>query len=254
MDELTKLIVRKGKRMAVAKMEKERDEVPVVNVAAIIRELGLVSGADIDIGSLSEEALAAVELLHDVCRGGSGGLIAVGHGFGDQIQAALDASHAFHASSKEMKEAHIEARLYDKPGAVKIAVRPSSLHERFSYPRTIYPNEKIESQEIQKTAPLPVEESAEPLFQIPGIDTAMRNYQQCIRTLTLALLRAIAIKLELSPTHFDDGWLKSNSGITSLYYLPLNENVPTTDGYYGQEEGYLPPPSLYGAGADSQGM
>ena len=53
--------------------------VPVVDVGALVRELG--EPGKVDVHALSSEALAAADVLHRVCRGSSGGLIAVNHGF-----------------------------------------------------------------------------------------------------------------------------------------------------------------------------
>ena len=45
------------------------------------------------------------------------------------------------------------------------------------------------------------------------------------------------MKLGLNPKHFDNGWQKSNSGLTSIYYLPIpsaeHEGNPMSDGYSG---------------------
>ena len=58
--------------------------VPVVDVGALVRELG--EPGKVDVRALSSEALAAADVLHHVCRGSSGGLIAVNHGFeGDYV-------------------------------------------------------------------------------------------------------------------------------------------------------------------------
>ena len=53
--------------------------VPVVDVGALVRELG--EPGMVDVSELSSEVLAAADVLHHVCRGSSGGLIAVNHGF-----------------------------------------------------------------------------------------------------------------------------------------------------------------------------
>lgn len=70
--------------------------VPVVDVSALVEELG-IPPADVDEGfdtvELSEEAKKAVEALHAVCRGGAGGLIAVNHGC--PVEKVLAASAAF---------------------------------------------------------------------------------------------------------------------------------------------------------------
>ena len=124
-------------------------------------------------------------------------------------------------------------------------IRPTSLHERFKYPRVVDRGDGIDSVDEILGADkkfMPVMASAEPLVHVAGapvdVDETMREYQRGIRRLALSLLRAMAEKLGLSRRHFDSGWAGSNSGVTSLHYLALEsaDAVPQSDGYSGQNQ------------------
>ena len=113
-----------------------RGRVPVVDVGALISELGRSEYAPASIQELSKEAQDAVNTLHDVCRGGSGGLIAINHGFEKVVQEAISASLHFHElSTEEEKATASRLHMYDAVGQVKIAVRPPSLHARLALAR-----------------------------------------------------------------------------------------------------------------------
>ena len=226
--------------------------VPIVDVGALMRELGVTPGVegeceDCDTRPLSKEALEAVDALYEVCRNGSGGLIAVGHGFEKEVEAALKAANTFHASDLSFKQQGLgEGVVFDAPGAVKMATRPTTLHERLRYPRVLEPEEEkiLDKKTTEKDSQnggreVHINSSSPPLVVVPDasvdVDGAYRDYQRCIRHLALALLRAMAIKLGLPRSHFDDGWMNSNTGIVSLHYLALSSTyAPKTDGYSGQ--------------------
>ena len=221
-----------------------RGRVPVVDVSALITELGRSEYAPGSIQELSKEAQDAVNTLHDVCRGGSGGLIAINHGFEKIVKEALSASLHFHElSTEEEKATASRLHMYDAVGEVKIAVRPPSLHERLLYPRVIFPEDgNVTTKDIiagidhPDASPPDTIYAHDPPLLSSAFDTAMRNYQRCIRSLSLSLLRAISLKLGLSSSYFDRGWETSNSGLATLHYLAIpngGENCPISDGYVG---------------------
>lgn len=215
--------------------------VPVVDVGVLMRELGVSPGAEtgkaFDSRPLSRETLDAIDALHEVCNGSSGGLIAVGHGFEQEVRDALLAARCFHKSDAGFKRS-FAGKIYDPPGSVKLATRPTTLHERLRYPRVVEANEAALMTDEQKDKEDYMSAAAQPLVVVPGaeidVDSALRSYQRCIRLLALALLRAMAIKLGLPRTYFDKGWLSSYAGITSLHYLALSGDEPASDGYFGQ--------------------
>ena len=223
--------------------------VPVVDVGCLVRELG-DPGSPVGAGALSEEARATVSAVHEFCRGGSGGLILVNHGFEAELDAAMAAAGAFRAASAEVKMAHAGAQLYDPPNTVRVAVRPASLHERMSYPRVVFPEDSIggiaaadiataeRNDGTDRSPPAPIDEGDADLFSVAGVDRSMRAYQRRLMRLTLALLRATAISLGLPPSHLDAGWAGSNSAINAVFYLPIpsREGAPTSDGHFGQKE------------------
>ena len=123
-----------GTILASEARERERKReremvVPVVDVGALVRELGKAGDCPSSIHELSKEAQEAVDTLHHVCSGGSGGLVAVNHGFDNEIEAALNTAMEFHALSDVEKEKASRLNIFDSVGSVKIAVRPASLHE-----------------------------------------------------------------------------------------------------------------------------
>ena len=181
----------------------------------------------------------------------------------DVIQRALTTANAFHAAPAEVKAVHAARRLYDAPGNVKIAVRPATLHERFSYPRVVTKDAGIAGPEAVKSAakldgadrapPTAIDEDPPPLFDVPGVDVdgAMRAFQKHILRLALALTRAMAIKLGLEVCAWDHAWAATNSGCTSLHYLPVSTDTANTrsDGYSG-EQGKLDDDGIGDLGAE----
>ena len=90
--------------------------VPVVDVGALVKELGIEPEYvtdDFESTALSADALAAIEALHHVCKGGSGGLVAINHGFEDKVEGALQASKAFHEQDKPFKDTYSAQGIYD---------------------------------------------------------------------------------------------------------------------------------------------
>ena len=99
--------------------------VPVVDVGALVRELGAAPGLvdeKFDAVELSEEARAAVDALHMVCRGGAGGLIAVNHGC--PVEEVLKASAAFHAQDRAAKDVYAPSGIYDGYGRTRAPASP----------------------------------------------------------------------------------------------------------------------------------
>lgn len=217
--------------------------VPTLDVSALVRELGVWpadADASFDAAPLSEEAQSSVSTLHGICRSGSGGFVAVGHGFESELAAALAASADFHGADSALKDRFAGLSFYSPPGAVKIAVRPTTLHERMTYPRVLCASDGIGRDPVQGGSidGSPIDEADPFIFtEFPGLDAAMRAYQKQLRRLALALSRAMAIALGLPRRHFDDGWTRSNSGLTSLHYLPLRAgDAISTDGFTGQSK------------------
>jgi len=202
--------------------------------------------------------------------------VVVNHGVEPALRDALRTVGAFHAADAATKLPLAAKGLYDPPGQVRIAVRPSTLHERLNYPRVTYDDDLavLGADGPARAGPPvtgyargsavdngcgPIGERDAPLFTASstegcedswGVDRAMRAYQRGLRRLALALVRTMAVALELPATHFDHGWARSNSGVTSLHYLPLSseDDAPRTDGFAGRTE------FVAAAGPDDQGQ
>ena len=90
--------------------------VPVVDIGALVQELGTEPedvDDDFDTKPLSSETKAAIDALHHVCKGGSGGLIAINHGFEEKVEDAIKAAINFHQKDKDFKEKYTATGIYD---------------------------------------------------------------------------------------------------------------------------------------------
>jgi isopenicillin N synthase-like dioxygenase len=191
-------------------------------------------GALLDPSSASPAARsAALEAIDGAFRHGSGAFIAVGHGLNKPLRSVLGGSQEFFDAPHELQEPHREGKHFTPVGAAKIAVRPSTLHERLSYPRVCYEDEDVAASEVVGTSngvAANLDQDSPHLFDtFPGLDESFREYQHGLRRLVRALLGGVAELLEIDEDTLENGWRHTSSGITCLHY-PQVEERPETDG------------------------
>ena len=167
-------------------------------------------------------------------RHGSGAIIATGHGLNASLAEILGGSRRFFASGPELQAPHVASKAFTPVGAAKIAIRPSTLHERLSYPRVCYDTDGVSAADLA-TVGSKLDASAPPLFEpFPGLDDAFREYQRGLRGLVKGILAAVAELLEIDGQELLEGWRHTSSGITVLHYPEEDPAaLPTSDGFSG---------------------
>jgi isopenicillin N synthase-like dioxygenase len=186
-----------------------------------------------DASASSADRAAALAQIDGAFRHGSGAIVAVGHGMEAALRSVLAASQAFFDSPQAMQEPYKEGKHFTPVGAAQIAVRPSTLHERLSYPRVCYEDDGVKASMIIGTsngvAANLDHDSPEIFDDFPGLDTSFRQYQHGLRRLVRTLLGCVAELLDIDETSLERGWQNTSSGITCLHYPQVDER-PETDG------------------------
>lgn len=193
----------------------------------------------VDVGPLmdpersSSEREVALAQIDEAFRHGSGAVIAVGHGLEAGLKSVLQGSQAFFDAPQGVQKPYEEGKHFTPVGTAKIAVRPSTLHERLSYPRVCYEDDGIDAGAIHGTSngvAANLNHDSPHIFgSFPGLDDAFREYQHGLRRLVRALLGGVAELLQIDETVLELGWQNTSSGITCLHYPEVDER-PSTDG------------------------
>ena len=175
----------------------------------------------------------ALALIDGAFRHGSGAFIAVNHGLNAPLRSVLDGAQGFFDAPADLQQRHLEAKHFTPVGAARIAVRPSTLHERLSYPRVCYDSDGIDATEIRGTSNAVAanlnEDSPHVFGGFPGLDESFRSYQRGLRALVRTLLGTVAELLEIDQGVLETGWRNTSSGITCLHYPEVSER-PESDG------------------------
>ena len=175
----------------------------------------------------------ALALIDGAFRHGSGAFIAVNHGLNAPLRSVLDGAQGFFDAPAGLQQRHLEAKHFTPVGAARIAVRPSTLHERLSYPRVCYDSDGIDAAEIRGTSNAVAanlnEDSPHVFGDFPGLDESFRSYQRGLRALVRTLLGTVAELLEIDQGVLETGWRNTSSGITCLHYPEVSER-PESDG------------------------
>jgi isopenicillin N synthase-like dioxygenase len=195
---------------------------PVVDVAPLLNS-----------GATPADRATALAQIDDAFRHGSGAIIAVGHGVEAALRSVLDGSQTFFDAPREVQEPYKEGKHFTPVGAAQIAVRPSTLHERLSYPRVCYEGDGVEASTIIGTSngvSSNLNHDSPQIFDdFPGLDDSFRDYQLGVRRLVRVLLGGVAELLDIDETTLERGWQNTSSGITCLHYPQVDER-PETDG------------------------
>eukprot|EP01052_Picozoa_sp_SAG31_P000473 SAG31_NODE_14_length_37953_cov_109.719660_7_plen_309_part_00 len=195
---------------------------PVIDVSALI-----------DSSTHRHGRIEALAQIDNAFRCGSGAFVATGHGLSSSLRAVMRGSQEFFDAPVELQRQYMEGKYFAPVGTAKIAVRPSTLHERLSYPRVCYRDEGIEADEIKGTSngvAANLNHDSPCIFDsFPGLDSAFRAYQKGLRQFVRVLLRAIAELLGIDGAILEAGWRDTSAGITCLHY-PQVTSRPSTDG------------------------